>query len=189
MKPEHTDLPALVERYDAFILDQFGVHLTGDGAYPFAPKALKKLKKAGKQLLMLSNSGKRASSNEARLTRLGFDRKDYLGVLSSGEVAYNILDQRIGEQIQPGTNVFVIARDEDTSCIDGLDLVQTQDVNQSGLIILAGSQGDIFTLDHYAHLLRRAASRGVPCLCTNPDTAMLTAKGLCFGKWPSCQTL
>lgn len=181
MNPEHADLDTLVERYDAFILDQFGVLLTGDGAYPFAPQTLKKLKGSGKLILMLSNSGKRADSNEARLTKLGFDRTDYLGVLSSGEAAYKILNERIGNQINPGTNVFVLSRDQDTSCINGLDLVHTQDINQSELIILAGSQGDIFELTHYEQLLRGTAEKGVPCICTNPDLTMLTAKGLRFG--------
>lgn len=189
MKSEHVDLATLVERYDAFILDQFGVLLTGDGAYSFAPKTLKKLKEAGKLILMLSNSGKRASANEARLTKLGFDRADYLSVLSSGEAAYRILSERIGNeidneisnQISGGTNVFVLSRDQDTSCIDGLDLVQTQNVNQSGLIILAGSQGDVFELNHYEQLLKGPAQKGVSCICTNPDITMLTAKGLRFG--------
>ena len=181
MSPEYTDLQTLVERHDAFVLDQFGVLLTGDGAYPFAPMALKRLKRAGKLVLMLSNSGKRASLNEARLTRLGFDRADYLAVLSSGEAAYKILDERLGKQIEPGTKVFVLSRDDDISCIDGLELVQTQDINQAGLIILAGSQGDVFELDYYRKLLEGSAERSVTCICTNPDLTMLTPKGLRFG--------
>ena len=181
MSPENATLSSLMEQYDAFVLDQFGVLLNGDGIYPCAPQAVKRLSEAGKLILMLSNSGKRARSNEARLTDLGFDRNDYYGVLSSGEAAYKFMSERIGAEIAAGTAVFILSRDQDTSSIDGLDLVQTLDVNRAGLIILAGCPDDGLELGHYEKLFRRAAEKGTPCICTNPDIMMLTGNGVRFG--------
>lgn len=181
MNPETIKLEVLADRYDAFVLDQFGVLLTGDGAYPFAPNAVRTLSSMGKLVLMLSNSGKRAAANEARLTSLGFDRKDYLGVLSSGEAAFKELSQRIGDTIEPGANVFVLSRDGDTSCIDGLDLALTKDINRADLIIMAGGQGDVISLGEYATMIQYPAEKQIPCFCTNPDMKMLTPQGLRFG--------
>lgn len=62
----------LADRFEIFILDQFGVLHDGTAPYPGAVETLVKLKQAGKRTLLLSNSGKRSAPNEARLERLGF---------------------------------------------------------------------------------------------------------------------
>ncbi|MCV2865090.1 TIGR01459 family HAD-type hydrolase [Defluviimonas sp. WL0075] len=179
MKP--ATLKELAARFDAFLVDQFGVLLTGSGAYDFAPAALSRLSSYGKPVILLSNSGKRSAPNEARLTRLGFARGSYLTVMSSGEAAYSALRHRIGADLAPGTAVWVHARDGDQSNVAGLGLVPVDSPADAGLIVLAGSLGDVLTLDDYRALLAPAARRAVPCLCTNPDMEMLTPQGIRFG--------
>lgn len=174
-------MTVLAQQFDAFLIDQFGVLLNGNGAYPFAPKALSTLAATGKPILLLSNSGKRAAPNEARLTKLGFNRADYLGVLSSGEAAYAALQRRIGDTIPKGAKVWVHARDNDTSAIDGLPLTRIDSPDTADLILLAGSQGDSRSLAQYHTLLQTAAARRVPLICTNPDIEMLTPSGTHFG--------
>ncbi len=174
-------LEELAERFDAFLIDQFGVLMQGDAAYPFAPAALQKLSSMGKRIIVLSNSGKRAISNNDRLVINGFSRDHFETVLSSGEIAYHFLTGCIGETIPKNTKVLVLSRDNDVAPIEGLPLQVTEKAHEAGLVLLAGSQGDIHTIDHYQTLLQNPASRDVPCLCTNPDMTMLTAQGLRFG--------
>jgi HAD superfamily hydrolase (TIGR01459 family) len=178
----HTNLADLAERYDAFLIDQFGVLLTGDGAYPFAAKALQHLSQLGKQIILLSNSGRRSKPNEDRLRQLGFARDSYQGVLTSGEAAYGKLESQMGEGIQSGTPVLVWSRQIDPgTIIAGLGLKPVYKAAQAELILLAGYADDAIDLDAYAQALQPAASRGVPCLCTNPDMTILTKTGLTFG--------
>ena len=79
-------LAELADRFDVFVLDQFGVLHDGSTPYPGAVDALRLLKAAGKHILLLSNSGKRSAPNEARLVRLGFEPDSWDHFLSSGEV-------------------------------------------------------------------------------------------------------
>lgn len=174
-------LDQLACRFDAFLVDQFGVLLNGSGAYDFAPAALKRLGGRGKPVILLSNSGKRSAPNEARLTKLGFARESYVTVMSSGEAAFSSLRRRIGTHISPGTPVWAHSRDEDLSHVAGLDLTPVDTPAEAGLILLAGSRGETLTLDEYAAMLAPAAAKGVPCLCANPDMHMLTPKGIRFG--------
>jgi HAD superfamily hydrolase (TIGR01459 family) len=176
-----TDLQTLAGQFDAFLIDQFGVLLDGTGAYDGAPEALSALARMGKRIVLLSNSGKRAAPNEARLTRLGFDRASYGCVMSSGEAAFAEIKGRIGHDIAPGAAVWVHARDGDMSAIDGLDLNPVDDACQADLLIIAGSRGDEFDLARYRDWLAPAARRGVPAFCTNPDIRMLTPLGPRFG--------
>lgn len=174
-------LAELAARFDALLVDQFGVLMDGSGAYDGAPAALTRLAELGRRIVVLSNSGKRAAPNAARLAALGFDPGSIVAVLSSGEVAHRLLRARLGRDVPARPRTLLLARDGDTSPVDGLDLPLTDDGAQADLVLLAGSRGEEIALDAYERLLAPAAARGIPCLCTNPDMTMLTARGPAFG--------
>lgn len=178
---KYATLEQLAARFDAFLIDQFGVILDGKGAIDGTPDALWQLAETGKPIIFLSNSGRRSAPNEARLTGLGFPRGCYLTVLSSGEVAFAELSRRIGDDIAAGTPVWAHGRNGDTSHTDGLDLTCADSPGEAGLIVLAGCRPQERDLDGYAELLRPAAARGIEMICTNPDLEMLTPAGKSFG--------
>ncbi|MDX8439147.1 TIGR01459 family HAD-type hydrolase [Mesorhizobium australafricanum] len=180
---EHLDgIAALAARYDVFLLDQFGVLHDGQQPYPGAVEALSALKRAGKTVALISNSGKRAEPNEKRLLKLGFEAGSWDHFVSSGEVAWRIFsDMADSGALRAGTRCLLISRDGDCSAIEGLPLVLTERGDDAGLVLIAASEGDRYDLDHYCGLLGPAAARQVPCFCTNPDRIMLTAVGPRFG--------
>lgn len=167
----------LIDRYDHFIVDQFGVLHDGQKPYPGAVETLTKLRGNAKSILLLSNSGKRSAPNEARLIKLGFVPGSWTHFLSSGEVAW----QQLRTAGAGRKRCLLIARDGDTSAADGLDLELVESGGDADIMLLSASEGDRFDLDHYRTLLAPAAARAVPCLCTNPDKIMLTAVGPRFG--------
>ena len=178
---KETTLSALIDRFDTFLLDQFGVLLDGAKAYPEAPAALSALASAGKQVAILTNSGKRSGPNADRLARMGFERQHIHDVISSGEAAHAVLGKMIGKTLAPGGRILVLCRGHDLSCIEGLELAFTDNPDDAELVLIAGSRGEEITLNDYAKLLGGPAARGVPALCTNPDITMLTESGPAFG--------
>lgn len=174
-------LNELAPQFDGFLIDQFGVLLDGAGAYPYAITALSALGALDKPIYILSNSGKRAVQNVARLQGFGFPRGAFCDVITSGEVAYWSIGNEIGRTIAPQAQVFLISRDDDTSAIDGLDLRRVQEAQHADVIIIAGSRGEETPLGAYETLLAPAARRGVSAYCTNPDKVMLTERGRFFG--------
>lgn len=175
-------LEALVERHDVFFVDQFGVLHDGTAPYPGAVDALVRLKAEGKTVVLLSNSGKRAAPNETRLVALGFARGSWDVFISSGEVAWRQFAGRLDAPALPaGARCLLIARDDDASALDGLDLARVLEGREADLILLAGSEGDRYPIAHYRALLEPAAAAGVPCICTNPDKIMLTGAGPRYG--------
>lgn len=172
----------LVERYQVFLLDQFGVLHDGSAPYPGAVAALSELKRAGKTVVLVSNSGRRAKPNEDRLLRLGFEAGSWDHFVSSGEVAWRSFHEMAATgALRPGTNCLLISRDNDRTAIEGLPFVLTGAGDTADLVLIAASEGDRYDLDHYRRLLAPAAARKVPCFCTNPDKIMLTAVGPRFG--------
>jgi HAD superfamily hydrolase (TIGR01459 family) len=175
-------LDEVQERFDAFLIDQFGVLRDGKGPYPGAVETLARLKQAGKTIIILSNSGKRSAENDRRLAALGFDPKSWDWFLTSGEVAWRILQKESGQGPSGvARKCLLISRDGDTSPLDGLGLARTESGEDADFILLAASEGDVHPLSFYESLLAPAAKRGVQCLCTNPDKIMLTKDGTAFG--------
>lgn len=176
------DIGPLAERYEVFLLDQFGVLHDGSAPYPGAVAALSALKDAGKTVVLISNSGKRARPNEDRLLKLGFAAGSWGHFVSSGEVAWRSFHEMAATgALPPDTNCLLISRDDDRSAIEGLPFVLTGSGDKAELVLISASEGDRYDLDHYRRLLAPAAARQVPCFCTNPDRIMLTAVGPRFG--------
>ena len=175
---EITGLAEIINRYDAFLIDQFGVLRDGRGPYPDAAETLVALKAGGKRNIILSNSGKRSQENSVRLAELGFDPQSWDWFLTSGETAWRIMAKEAGHA---AAKCLLISRDNDTSPLDGLDIVRTDQADDADIILIAASQGDVHTLSYYEDLLGPAARKKIPCLCTNPDKIMLTRAGTAFG--------
>jgi HAD superfamily hydrolase (TIGR01459 family) len=174
-------LTDVVDRYDAFLVDQFGVLLDGSGLYDHARGALDELCARGKKVLLISNSGKRSSDNAARLARHGVSRATYIDVLTSGEVAHIAIAARIGGDVAQGARVWVETTDDSAHPLDGLDLVGTDAPGDADLMWIAGCRPGAHSLEDYADALAPAAARGTPAICTNPDMTMLTPEGRKFG--------
>src|SRR3954469_1007745 len=114
---------AIAESFDHVLLDQWGTLHEGKRVFPAAHECVTRLREAGKRVLALSNSGKRASSNQERLAKLGLSPDAYDGILSSGEVTWSGLHARAHEPFtELGRACFLITRDGDRSIVDGLDL-------------------------------------------------------------------
>ncbi len=178
---KHTTLEDIVDQFDAFFIDQFGVIMDASGPYPFAIDAIKRLSKYGKPIVLISNSGKRAKKNCNRLERLGFDLNLFTAVITSGEVAYWTIKNKLEDSVFIKQKIYLISSDSDTSPIDGLSCKTTKNTDEADYLIIAGSGSDKKPLSYYKSLLEQMANRGVPAFCTNPDLVMLTPNGTSFG--------
>ncbi len=169
-----------IERFDVYFLDQFGVLHDGVRPYPGVVEALEALHDAGKSLVILTNSGKRAASNLERLVAMGMPRATIYGVMSSGEVAWRRLrDGAFVDGAGRERKIAIIGRSGVDYGLGGLDLAFVATPDESDFLLILGSDAPKMSLDDYAELLRGAAARGVPALCANPDIWMLTPHGLC----------
>lgn len=84
MSVPHTRLDALIERYDLFLFDAYGVLVHGTGVMPDAVDALRRLEAAGKPYYVVTNDASRLpASAAARYAALGL-RLDASHLLTSG---------------------------------------------------------------------------------------------------------
>ena len=173
-------IDALLPRYDAFLVDQFGTLHDGTTPYDGAAAALRRMRAAGKSVVLLSNSGKPAAVNARRLQRLGIGADLYDLQLTSGEAGMRLLRQEAIAEARGRRRCLLLERDGDGELLGllGLDAAEPEDAD---LVIIAGSEGERRPMAWYADLLAAPARRGVPALCFNPDRTMLTPRGPAFG--------
>lgn len=160
-------LSDLIERYDVFFIDQFGVLRDDEGAYPGATDALAHVKAAGKTVVILSNSGRSGDYNAQRFVTLGFARSSFDHFVTSGDTAFAVLSSR--EVTSTSTRAYTISSGGDRNLAERLGLSSVDDLNNADLLIISGSEAEKVPMETYAETLRPAAVRGVPAICTNPD--------------------
>ncbi len=172
-------LRAVGERFDHVLLDQWGTLHEGKAIFPAALECVRRLRDAGKRVIALSNSGKRAAENQRRLAELGLPLEAYDGFLSSGEVTWNGLRAREREPFAGlGEACFLISRGGDRSIVEGLRLRLLPDAQDADFILLSGLDDEAAEPEYWRACLTKAAARRTPMLCANPDLIMFGAKGL-----------
>lgn len=90
----HTSISEIVDLYDGFILDQFGVLHNGSHGLEGAPECVKELHKKGKKLIILSNSSSPSDACMAKLPKLGYDPQLFVGAVTSGEETTKYVKER-----------------------------------------------------------------------------------------------
>jgi HAD superfamily hydrolase (TIGR01459 family) len=160
----------LLERYDGFLLDQFGVLHDGRAPLPGVLDALHLLRAARRRVVLLSNSGRRSAPNVERLSRIGIPTELYDLMVTSGETAWQ--EHRAGgspifEALGPRCLLF--SRGGDRSAVEGLDLQPVEDVGQADFVLLSGLDADPATHACCREALAAARERRLVLICTNPD--------------------
>ncbi|MBB3660273.1 HAD superfamily hydrolase (TIGR01459 family) [Rhizobium sp. BK650] len=166
-------LPQLIQKYDVFFIDQFGVLRDDAGPYEGSIAALAELASAGRQVVILSNSGRSGEYNSERLVKLGFAPGSFDFFVTSGDVAFDILS-RPGNSIRQKARCFTISSGGDSNLADRLGLVSVKEASEAEIVIISGSEAEHISMDDYLEMLRPAAEKVVPCYCTNPDTHKLS---------------
>ena len=167
--------------YDLFLVDQWGVLHDGEAPYPGALDCLRRLAALGKRVAILSNSGKRAADNAAKLAEIGFGPGCYAELVTSGEVARERLMTRT-DPFPPtlGRRCLVLSSDDKTTLVDGLEAEPVRSIDTADFILLTGVS-DALPADYYHRTFERGATRSLPLVCVNPDLVRITPGGLMPG--------
>ncbi len=168
-----------IDRYAAFVIDQWGVLHNGARPYPGAIELLAELRRRGKRVVLLTNSGRRRRYNEERLRELGFDTSLMDGVVTSGEATWLALRDRTLEGFRDlGRRCVLFTRDGDTGPVEGLDLEVVDDPALADFIYLTWLDTLTHDLDAFERIIAVAAARELPLICSNPDRVAPTEGGL-----------
>ncbi|MGF1594540.1 MAG: TIGR01459 family HAD-type hydrolase [Kiloniellaceae bacterium] len=177
--PVYPGLSALADRYDAFIIDLWGVMHDGLTAYPAAVEALRRLRAAGKRSVILSNAPRRADVIARRNAEIGIpaDLPDHL--LSSGEDAWQHLKSRPDAWYQAlGRRCYHLGPPRDYGMREGLDLDFVDDLAAADFILNTGILNDHDQVATYRAFLDEGLARDLPMICANPDLIVMRGEAM-----------
>lgn len=166
----------LCDSYTGYIIDQWGVLHDGNKPYDGVIEALTELKNRHKQIIILSNSGKRAEDNARRLTQLGFDLNLFDHILTSGEMTWiGLKERKAGVFEGLGDKCLLISRAGDHKLIDGLGLTLVEKAEDASFILVSGMDDPPKgrTVADLEPVLRVGVQKKLKMICANPDLQAL----------------
>ncbi|ABM04166.1 HAD-superfamily subfamily IIA hydrolase like protein [Psychromonas ingrahamii 37] len=165
-------LKDIINDFDTFILDQWGVLHNGGEAFPEAIQALQFLKEHNKKVVILSNSGNTGKFSHTRLQDSGISRALYLDVLTSGEHMRHNFNS--GKFKALGKNALFFSWDEDASVLEDCGLTESAIQDASFILCCGVARGD---LSHYTNDLKLAYQRNLELVVSNPDLVAMNPDG------------
>lgn len=169
----------LATRFDGFILDQWGVLHDGTRPYPGALGCLERLRAAGKQVVVLTNSGRGESENLRLMAAMGFTARLFDRVISAGDSAREAIRARADSfHAGLGRRCLAFTREGDRSILEGLGLEFVAHPAQADFLAVIGIDSPQRTLADYAPDLLAARARALPMVCANPDLTRTHPTGL-----------
>lgn len=193
----HSSFSDLIDRYDGFILDQFGVLHNGTCGLEGAPELVSELNRRGKKMIILSNSSSVSEAAKAKLPKLGLNPDHFLGAVTSGQEA----SQYISEHFQGKKALFLTWKTPKTpSPMKFIELCRfitiTDKVDEADFFILHGvdvlrgpgndgeavehSLGSYYSNESYEAIdpiLKSCLERKLPMICANPDFIVVRPDG------------
>jgi HAD superfamily hydrolase (TIGR01459 family) len=175
-------LEAICESFDHVLLDQWGVLHDGRRLYPNVHACLDRLRARGKTVIILSNSGRSGAENAKRLDEMGLPPAAYDCIITSGDAVWAAIAAADTPPFDGiGRRCLLFTRGNDRSVVEGLDLTLVERVEEAEFLLLAGLDESVADLAQWRGLLLEAVAAGLPMVCANPDTTMLSAQGLLPG--------
>ena len=183
--PPICSVAQLMDKYDAFLLDQFGVLHDGSNALPGAIDCFAQLIAAGKKCVVLSNTSRRGGAGAGKLKAMGFAADALSGFVASGELAYQyMLSQWRGKK------ALWFGWPDQPNYIDGLDLVLasaseadfvlcqgTQTLSDGASVAPVGLFESGIIDDALSSVLEACAARSLLMVCCNPDFTVVRPGG------------
>ena len=155
-------LSQIYSKYDAFLIDLWGVIHNGVKLYPEAVEVLKNLNKLNKRFVFISNAPRPSNSVKQYLLNLKMDQNLLKNIFTSGEAAIQILKRNIY-----GKRFYHIGPERDKDLILGFKKNNVS-LEKCDYILCTGLfDNQENSLDYYKTLLEKHTN--LKMVCTNPD--------------------
>ena len=174
---DNEGLKSIVDSYDIFYIDLWGVVHNGVILHKNAIKVLEEITKAKKKYVLLTNAPRPNSSVNLFLEKMGMNKEIREKVYSSGEASLSYLKKNFLNK-----KFFHLGPPRDFDLFLDFKKDKTEDIKESSYLLCTGlfeNQGE--DLDYYKELFKEHINKKM--ICTNPD--LIVDKGkkreLCAG--------
>lgn len=160
----------ILDDYDGFIVDLWGVVHNGHNLYPGVIPCLEEMKARSKRIVFLSNAPRRAHAALSRLEEMGLPEGLYEGLVTSGEAVHGALKDRTHDWAQAlGSKCYHIGATKDLSLFEEEVCERVERIEEAGFILNSGIECAGQTVEDFEDILQQALTLNLPMVCANPD--------------------
>jgi HAD superfamily hydrolase (TIGR01459 family) len=160
---DKTGLRSIVENYDIFYIDLWGVVHNGIALHKNAIEVLKEITKIGKQYVLLTNAPRPNKTVRSFLEKMGMNKEIRERVYSSGEAALSYLKKNLLDD-----KFYHLGPIRDFDLFVNFKKNKTTNIKESSYLLCTGlfeEQGE--DLNYYKELFKEHINKKM--ICTNPD--------------------
>lgn len=157
-----TSIHEIIPKYEAFLIDIWGVVHDGIIPYPGVADTLNHLI-SSKKVIFLSNAPRPAEIIAGALQKHGIN-VSVDGILTSGDVVRSQLQEEKGKKI------YHIGADKNQDILKDLPIDIVTHVKDADFIVLSAFVDDPEKDDKFDDILQEAQKLNIPLICANPDT-------------------
>ena len=156
-------LSSIVENYQLFYVDLWGVVHNGVSLHDEAIKALKGIKQKGKDYILLTNAPRPNHAVKSFLEKLGMDKEIREHVFTSGEAALVYLKKNLLNK-----SFFHLGPPRDFDLFKDFEKMKSKQIEKCDYILCTGLFDDHNEdLNYYKNLFKNNTKKKM--ICTNPD--------------------
>ena len=160
---DNNGLKSIIENYDLFFIDLWGVVHNGVKLNEKAIDVLAKISEAKKNYILLTNAPRPNSIVKIFLEKMGMNKNMRENVYTSGEAALSYLKKNFLEQ-----SFYHIGPPRDFDLFIDFKKKKTEKINDCSYFLCTGLfEGHDDDLSYYKDLFNKFTSRKM--ICTNPD--------------------
>lgn len=169
---------ALIEKYDGFIVDLWGVVHDGSTLYDTILDTLDAIYQQNKPLVFLSNAPRRHSHSVARLQQLGIKDEYYRTIITSGETTIRYACAHYAHHA-----LYYIGPEHDAPWCEKRHMLvdtplrYTDHMAEAAALLCVGHYYDNQPTAELIPMLQQAIKYKLPLLCANPDRYIVTQDG------------
>jgi HAD superfamily hydrolase (TIGR01459 family) len=162
-------LSEIANRYDLLLCDVWGVLHNGQGVYADAIDALRRFRRRGGRVVLITNSPRPNGPVREQIRRLGAPDETYDDIVTSGDVTIHLIDERRGQSLHH------VGPDRDLTLFDQVEAVtrhrpSLRPLVDADYVLVTGLFDDIReTPETYDPVFAAMRERNLPLVCANPD--------------------
>ena len=157
-----------MDSHDVYVCGLNGVIYNGQSFLPEAIEALIRLRKNGKQVVLLSNTAMRLTELIEKMYAAGVSPRLFNNIITMGEVLHSQL-QAGSQRYAALGQVYYNLGDGDTAVFEGLNYQNTENASRADFLYIGSAPSHI--AEDYMDILSHSASLNIPMLCIGNDTS------------------
>ncbi|WP_421360082.1 TIGR01459 family HAD-type hydrolase [Agrobacterium rosae] len=152
----------ITAQFDVILSDVWGVLHNGVSVFSGAAIALEAARKAGKTVVLITNSPRPAPGVIAQLRAFGVPDSAYDRIITSGDVTRELI-------AEGAKKVFLLGPERDLPLLEGLDVEIAAEAEATAVVCTGFFDDETETPEDYTDMLKGFIARSVPMICANPD--------------------